>query len=68
MEIDQQRCPLLDVNDIIDAIKRYAPRCRWFCLNSNHFGPHFSGSALLGYQLSDLERVLEQPRLSLIHI
>ena len=62
MEIEQQRCPLLDVNDVIDAIKRYAPRCRWFCLNSDIFGPHFSGPALLGYSLTDLERVLEQPR------
>ena len=64
MEIDQQRCPLLDVNDVVDAIKRYAPRRRWFCMNSGWFGPHFSGPALLGYSLTDLERVLEKPQFS----
>ena len=64
MEIEQQRCPLLDVNDVVDAIKRYAPRRRWFCMNSQYFGPHFSGPALLGYSLTDLERVLEKPQFS----
>ena len=64
MEIEQQRCPLLDVNDVVDAIKRYAPRRRWFCMNSGWFGPHFSGPALLGYSLTDLERVLEKPQFS----
>jgi hypothetical protein len=67
MEVEQlgsQQYSDLEVNDIIKLIKKWVPRRRWFCLNSDYFGPLFSLSALIKVPLPVLVRLLDAPEVS----
>ena len=67
MDVDQVGSPQRsdwEVNDIVKLIIKWCPRRRWCCLNSEHFGPLFSVSALIDVPMADIERLLDAPEVS----
>jgi hypothetical protein len=67
MDVDQVGSPQRsdwEVNDIVKLIIKWVPRRRWCCLNSEHFGPLFSVSALIEVPMADIERLLDAPEVS----
>ena len=51
-------CLLWDVSDLYARFRSRLPRRRWFTLNTEFLGPHFSAESLANVPRDDIERLL----------
>ena len=58
--MDLSRARVADVNDVLEATYRYAPRDRWLSVKDAFYGPPFSlAAACLDLEQRELDGILE---------